>query len=41
LGVDVGDPVAVVDGERVQDAFPAVGLADQVRPVQSSLVATR
>jgi hypothetical protein len=32
-----GDPVAVVDGERVEDAFPAVDLAGQVLTIRASL----
>jgi hypothetical protein len=35
--VVVGDPVAVVDGQRVQDVLPAVDLAGQVLTIRSSL----
>ncbi|MYA82345.1 MAG: transposase [Acidimicrobiales bacterium] len=33
----VGDAVAVVDGQGVQDGFPAVGLADQVGAARTAL----
>ena len=32
-----GDPLAVVDGECVQDLFPAVDAADEIGPVGSLL----